>query len=216
MERILEVTASHGAMLLSDECYCYFLYEQSPFSVGSLPGAKDHLILVGSLSKTYAMTGWRLGFAMAPAPLVSAMLKLQSHSTSNPTSIVQQAGIEALIGPQDSVQQMLQEYRRRREFVVKKLSEIPGVSCTLPQGAFYAYPNVSSFLNPPKGSGGKASMAASVNELGGKLLREAGVVVVSGEAFGTKEHFRLSYATSMANLEEGLKRLESFFAKQGD
>ncbi|MCH7978952.1 MAG: pyridoxal phosphate-dependent aminotransferase [Acidobacteria bacterium] len=216
MERILEVTASHGAMLLSDECYCYYLYEQSPYSVGSLPDAKDHLILVGSLSKTYAMTGWRLGFAMAPAPLVSAMLKLQSHSTSNPTSIVQQAGIEALAGPQDSVQQMLQEYRRRREFVVEKLREIPDVSCTLPQGAFYAYPNVSSFLSSAKGSGGKANIAASVNELGGKLLREEGVVVVPGEAFGTREHFRLSYATSMANLEEGLTRLKSFFAKQGD
>ncbi|MCZ6491127.1 MAG: pyridoxal phosphate-dependent aminotransferase [Acidobacteria bacterium] len=216
MERILEVTASHGAMLLSDECYCYYLYEQSPYSVGSLPDAKDHLILVGSLSKTYAMTGWRLGFAMAPAPLVLAMLKLQSHSTSNPTSIVQQAGIEALAGPQDSVQQMLQEYRRRREFVVEKLREIPDVSCTLPQGAFYAYPNVSSFLSSAKGSGGKANIAASVNELVGKLLREEGVVVVPGEAFGTREHFRLSYATSMANLEEGLTRLKSFFAKQGD
>ncbi len=111
---------------------------------------------------------------------------------------------------------MLQEYRRRREFVVEKLREIPDVSCTLPQGAFYAYPNVSSFLSSAKGSGGKANLAASVNELGGKLLREAGVVVVPGEAFGTREHFRLSYATSLPNLEEGIKRLKSFFAEQGN
>ena len=216
MERILEVTAAHGAMLLSDECYCYFLYEESPFSIGSLPEAKEHLILVGSLSKTYAMTGWRLGYAMAPAPLVKAMLKLQSHSTSNPTSIVQQAGIEALKGPQGSVQLMLQEYRRRREFVVEKLREIPGVTCTLPQGAFYAYPNVSAFLSLAEGSGGKPAGAASANELAGTILREAGVVMVPGEAFGTKQHFRLSYANSLSNLEEGLKRLKRFFAEQGN
>jgi aspartate aminotransferase len=207
MERILEVTAAAEAWLLSDECYSHFVYEGTPFSIGSVSGAKDHAIIVGSLSKTYAMTGWRVGYALAPAPLVSAMVKLQSHSTSNPSSIAQKAAVEALRGPQDSVPKMLAEYRRRRDFVISKLRQIPGVSCTQPQGAFYAYPNIGAFLNS-----GKKNGAPSANELAKRLLREAGVVVVPGEAFGTQEHFRLSYATSMDQLEKGLDRLHRFFA----
>ena len=203
--RILEVTASHGALLLTDECYCQLLYEDKPFSVAALEGAKEHVVVAGSLSKTYAMTGWRLGFALAPAPLVSAMVKLQSHSTSNPSSIAQKAAVEALTGPQDSVQKMLEEYRRRRDFVVEGLRAIPGVRCTNPQGAFYAYPNVSAFF----GNG-----AGSANELAKKLLREAGVAVVPGEAFGTEEHFRISYATSLETLGEGLRRMKRFFSEQ--
>ena len=213
LERILEVTASHGAWLLTDECYCHFLYEDAPFSVASLPGAKEHVMIVGSLSKTYAMTGWRLGYAMAPAPVVSAMVKLQSHSTSNPSSISQKAAVEALTGPQDSVQAMLKEYHRRRDFVVEKLQEIPGVSCTVPRGAFYAYPNVSAFLHSGDRHGQKKNGAASANDLAKRLLREAGVAIVPGEAFGTEQHFRLSYATSMENLAEGLKRLKRFFSE---
>lgn len=233
MERILEVTASQDAWLLSDECYCHFLYEEAPFSVGSIPGAKQHVVIIGSLSKTYAMTGWRVGYALAPAPLIAALVKLQSHSTSNPSSIAQKAAVEALCGPQDSVQHMLREYRRRRDFVVEKLREIPGVSCTLPRGAFYAYPNISAFLpsegdrNPSRagpersrrdreGAGNirrKHSAAASANALAQRLLREAGVVVVPGEAFGTQEHLRLSYATSLEQLAEGIKRLHHFFSQ---
>jgi aspartate aminotransferase len=233
MERILEVTAGAEAWLLSDECYSHFVYDVKPFSVGSVPGAKDHVIIVGSLSKTYAMTGWRVGYALAPAPLISAMVKLQSHSTSNPSSIAQKAAVEALRGPQDSVPKMLAEYRRRRDFVISKLREIPGVSCTQPQGAFYAYPNIGSFIanqsrpsGPDGPSGPKgdrqgadssrtkqsgAPSAPSANDLAKLLLREAGVVVVPGEAFGTQEHFRLSYATSMDQLEKGLARLHRFF-----
>ena len=205
--RILEVTAGHGALLLTDECYCQFVYGDKPFSVAGLPGAKEHVVVIGSLSKTYAMTGWRLGFALAPAPLVSAMVKLQSHSTSNPSSIAQKAAVEALTGPQDSVQVMLREYRRRRDFVVEKLRAIPGVACTNPQGAFYAYPNVSTFLSSSNG-------AASANEMAKKLLREAGVAVVPGEAFGTEKHFRISYATSIETLGEGLRRMQRFFSEQ--
>ena len=148
---------------------------------------------------------------MAPAPLVSAMVKLQSHSTSNPSSIAQKAAVEALTGPQDSVQEMLTEYRRRRDFVVAGLRAIPGVRCTNPQGAFYAYPNVGSFL----GTGGAGGQGiGSTNELAKKLLREAGVAVVPGEAFGTEEHFRISYATSLEVLGEGLRRMKSFFSEQ--
>lgn len=203
-EKILAATSKADAILLSDECYSHFVYEGKPFSVGSLPQAKDHVVLIGSLSKTYAMTGWRLGYALGPQPIVAAMTKLQSHSTSNPSSIAQKAAVEALQGPQDSVGRMLAEYRRRRDFVVAKLRAIPGVSCTMPRGAFYAYPNVGSFL-------GSGKLAPTMNALATQLLREAGVVVVPGEAFGTKEHFRLSYATSMEQLEKGLERLHAFF-----
>ena len=203
--RILEVTASHGALLLTDECYCQFVYQDQPFSAAAFEGGKEHVVVVGSLSKTYAMTGWRLGFALAPATLVSAMVKLQSHSTSNPSSIAQKAAVEALGGPQDSVQKMLAEYRRRRNFAMEKLREIPGLRCNNPQGAFYAYPNVSGCFRDG---------AASATELAKKLIREAGVAVVPGEAFGTREHFRISYATSLEALDEGLRRMKSFFAEQ--
>ena len=215
-ERILEVTARHGAWLLSDECYSQFVYEDRPFSIGSIPGAKQHVILIGSLSKTYAMTGWRIGYAMAPAPLISAMVKLQSHSTSNPSSIAQKAAVVALNGPQDSVQSMLEEYCRRRGLVVERLRDIPGVTCTFPGGAFYAYPNIGSFLGSGNGAAQRPKMATSPNDLAKKLLRESGVAVVPGEAFGTYAHLRLSYATSMENLAEGLKRLKLFFSEQGN
>src|SRR3990172_8095161 len=155
------------------------------------------------------MTGWRVGYALAPAPVVSAMVKLQSHSTSNPSSIAQKAAVEAMRGPQDSVQAMLNEYGRRRSFVMEKLREIQGVRCSVPRGAFYAYPNVGAFLD---GTSAKPK-AASPNELAGRLLREKAVAVVAGEAFGTQQHFRISYATSMEKLAEGLKRLKQFFSE---
>ncbi|HWP84040.1 MAG TPA: pyridoxal phosphate-dependent aminotransferase, partial [Terriglobia bacterium] len=205
-EKILAVTTSADVLLLSDECYSHFVYEGKPFSVGSLPNAKENVVLIGSLSKTYAMTGWRVGYALGPQPIVAAMTKLQSHSTSNPSSVAQKAAVEALLGPQESVGKMLAEYRRRRDFVVRGLREIPGISCTLPRGAFYAYPNVGAFL-------GKGKLAPTANDLATRLLREAGVVVVPGEAFGTREHLRLSYATSMEQLDKGLQRLRSFFAQ---
>jgi len=204
--KILAVTSAADAYLLSDECYSHFVYDGKPFSIGSIPEAKDRVIVIGSMSKTYAMTGWRLGYALAPQPIVSAMTKLQSHSTSNPSSIAQKAAVEALKGPQESVGQMLAEYRRRRDFVIGKLRAIPGVTCTMPRGAFYAYPNVGAFI-------GSGKLAPTINDLATRLLRDAGVVVVPGEAFGTQEHFRLSYATSMEQLEKGLQRLHTFFTQ---
>jgi len=204
MERLLAVAARHKVLLLSDECYCHFLYDDPPFSLGSSPD-RDHLLIVGSLSKTYAMTGWRVGFALGSHKLLANMLKLQSHSTSNPTSIAQKAAVEALRASQDSVRAMLAEYRRRRDRVVEGLRAIPDVKCTMPQGAFYAYPNVSAYLN--------RDGLADTTVLAEKLLDEAHVAVVPGPAFGTQQHVRLSYATSLNHIDEGLRRMAAFFAK---
>jgi aspartate aminotransferase len=198
-ERICRMAARRQIYLLTDECYCQFLYDSRPFSIASIPGAKGTVLVAGSLSKTYAMTGWRIGFGLAPAGVAQAMLKLQSHSTSNPTSISQKAAVEALRGPQDSVQAMLAEYRRRRDFVVRRLREIPGVQCAEPQGAFYAFPNIGAVL----GSGTSMRFAE-------RLLHEANVAVVPGEAFGTGRHIRISYATSMRELGRGLDRIQKF------
>jgi aspartate aminotransferase len=148
------------------------------------------------------MTGWRIGFVLAPAPIIAAMGKLQSHSTSNPTSIAQKAAVEALVGPQESVAAMLAEYRKRRDFVVERLRAIPGVECAEPRGAFYAYPNVGVVI----GRNGIADTLA----LSERLLAEARVAVVPGEAFGTDRHVRISYAASMADLERGLDRIHGF------
>ena len=204
-EKIFRLTAARGIYLMTDECYCKFLYDSQPFSIASLPGAKETVLVAGSLSKTYAMTGWRIGFGLVPAPIVGAMTKLQSHSTSNPTSISQKVAVEALRGPQDSVGVMLAEYRKRRDFVVRRLRAIPGVKCAEPRGAFYAYPNVSVAL----GNHG----IANTLQLCERLLAEAHVAVVPGEAFGTGQHIRISYAASMHELERGLDRLHQFIVK---
>jgi aspartate aminotransferase len=205
-ERIFRLTSSRGIYLMTDECYCRFLYDSDPFSIASLPGAKETVLVAGSLSKTYAMTGWRIGFGLVPPPLVTAMTKLQSHSTSNPTSIAQKAAVEALRGPQDSVQVMLAEYRRRRDFVIERLRAIPGVSCAMPKGAFYAYPNIGSIL----GRGG----IQNTLQFAEQLLERAHVAVVPGEAFGTSRHVRISYAASMNDLQRGLDRIQKFIAEQ--
>ncbi|HEY4364187.1 MAG TPA: pyridoxal phosphate-dependent aminotransferase [Bryobacteraceae bacterium] len=201
LDKIVRMAQDKGFWILADECYERFLYDSEPFSLASLPGAKDTVVVAGSLSKTYAMTGWRMGFVLAPAPVVAAINKLQSHATSNPNSITQKASIEALNGSQDSVAAMLAEYRRRREYVMGRLHKMPGVKTQTPQGAFYAYPNVSGAF------GGAIKNSFEFAE---KLLAEEYVALVPGEAFGTTEHIRISYATSMKELERGLDRLERF------
>ncbi len=204
-EKIYHLTSRRGIYLLTDECYCHFLYQGKPFSIASMPGAKETVLVAGTLSKTYAMTGWRVGFGLVPQPVAGAMLKLQSHSTSNPTSISQKAAVEALLGPQESVQIMLAEYRKRRDFVVRRLREIPGVKCAEPKGAFYAYPNIGVAI-------GKKGIQNTL-QFSEKLLAEAHVAVVPGEAFGTNRHVRISYATSMQELERGLERIHRFIAE---
>lgn len=204
MTEVVRLAHQRGIWVLSDECYVYLNYTGKNFSVGALREYKERFVLLGSLSKTYAMTGWRLGYALAPSAVTSAMAKLQSQSTSNPTSIVQKAAIAALRGPQECVEQMRREYIQLRDHVVKGLRSIPGVTCTMPEGAFYAYPNVSSFL----GRGG----LKSASDVAGRLLREAHVATVPGEGFGTSEHIRISYATSKAELDRGLERMRKFFS----
>jgi aspartate aminotransferase len=203
-EKIYRLAEERGVYLMTDECYCRFLYDSEPYSIASIPGSKETVLVVGSLSKTYAMTGWRVGFGLMPAPIIGAMNKLQSHSTSNPTSIAQKAAVEALRGPQESVDIMLAEYRRRRDFVVERLRAIPGVKIAEPRGAFYAYPNMGAAMAR---NGIRNSL-----ELCDRLLSEAKVAVVPGEAFGTSEHIRISYATSLKELERGLDRIHQFVA----
>jgi len=204
-EKIFALAAKRGIYLMTDECYCKFLYDSEPFSIASLPGAKETVLVAGSLSKTYSMTGWRIGYGLMPAPIITAMAKLQSHSTSNPTSIAQRAAAEALLGPQESVGVMLAEYRRRRDFVVQGLRSIAGVQCAEPRGAFYVYPNIGVALNR---NGIKDTLDFSE-----RLLQQAHVAVVPGEAFGTDRHVRIPYATSMQELARGLDRLSQFMAQ---
>jgi aspartate aminotransferase len=199
---IHQLTSKRDIFLMTDECYCQFVYDDAPFSIAAAPGAKENVVVAGSLSKTYAMTGWRIGFALAPAPVIGAMMKLQSHSTSNPTSIAQKAAVEAMRGPQDSIPAMLAEYRKRRDFVIARLRQIPDVSIVMPKGAFYAYPNISVAY--------KSGKVKNSLDFANQLLTSAHVAVVPGEAFGTNDHVRISYATSMKELERGLDRLQKF------
>jgi aspartate aminotransferase len=205
LERIVRLAHERGIWLLLDECYVYLQYTGALVSGGSFTDCKDHLVVLGSLSKTYAMTGWRAGYALAPKPVIAAMTKLQSQSTSNTASFVQKAAIAALRGPQECVAEMRADYLTLRDEILARLAEIPGITCTRPDGAFYVYPNVSKYL-------GKAGVPSAM-ELSKRLLHEAHVVTVPGEAFGTHAHIRLSYATSHADVKEGVDRMKAFFAK---
>ncbi len=205
MRKIAELARRRDLLVLTDECYCHFNYEGStPFSLASLgKDYRDHVAVVGSVSKTYAMTGWRVGFCLGPEPLIRAMLKIQSHCTSNANSIAQKAAVAALSGPQDSIPDMLREYGRRRSFIVEKLNAIAGISCNRPDGAFYVYPNLRGLLDSRR--------LKNPSDLALQLLNEARVAVVPGEGFGTRDHIRISYATSMEQLEKGADRLSRFF-----
>lgn len=200
--KIVALAHQKGIYVLTDECYSQLVYDGKPYSAAAFPEAKNTVIVSGSLSKNYAMTGWRIGFTLSPAPIAKAMGTLQSQSTSNPTSVAQKAAVEALLGPQDSIPAMLAEYKRRRDFVVARLNAIPGITCAMPKGAFYAYPNISSTF-------GKAGIKDSM-DFAEQLLEKASVAAVPGAAFGTDEYLRISYATSMGELERGLERIDQF------
>ena len=206
-ERIASVAARRGVWVISDECYSQFVYEPArPFSAAQLPeDLRRHVLVAGSLSKTYAMTGWRIGYALGPREWVAAMTCVQSHSTSNPTSVSQEAAVEALTGPQDSVAEMLAAYRERRDWLIPALNELPGVTCSMPDGAFYAFPCV-------KGALGQNYIQTS-EELTTFLLEEAHVALTPGDAFGAPGYLRLSYATSLDVLRRAVERISDALAK---
>ena len=204
MTEVVRLAHERGIWVISDECYVYLNYTGKNFSVGSLNDYRDQFLVVGSLSKTYAMTGWRLGYTLGPAAVVGAMQKLQSQQTSNPASIVQKAAVAALNGSQQCVADMRAEYIQLRDHIVGGLQAIPGIKCQMPEGAFYAYPNVSAFF-------GKSGIKCGADVAHG-LLHKAHVATVAGEGFGTTEHVRFSYATTMENLDKGLERMRKYFA----
>lgn len=205
LERIVRLAHERNIYVLLDECYVYLNYTDELISGASFTEAKEHIIVLGSLSKTYAMTGWRAGYALGPKPIIAAMSKLQSQSTSSTTSLVQKASQAAVAGSQECVAEMRADYIKLRDRILTRLAEIPGVTCTKPEGAFYVYPNVSAYLGRP---GAQTAM-----ELASRLLHEAHVVSVPGEAFGTNEHIRLTYAIAHNDVEEGVDRMKAFFAK---
>ena len=202
LERIVHLAHDRGIYLLLDECYVYLNYAGKCVSGGSFSWAKEHIVVLGSLSKTYAMTGWRAGFALAAKPVVANLSKLQSQSTSNATSFVQKAAIAALAGSQECVSEFRAEFVELRDYMLAKVTAIPGVTCTKPEGAFYVYPNVSAYI----GKGG----IRTATELATRMLHEAHVVTVPGEAFGTAEHIRISYPVTKANIDEGTRRMGEF------
>jgi len=204
---IVRLAHSKGIYVLLDECYVYLTFAGEIVSGASCTECKEHIIVLGSLSKTYAMTGWRAGFALGPKQIISAMSKLQSQSTSNTASMVQRASIAALTGSQECVSEMRADYIQLRDRVLEGFKSIPGLTCTVPQGAFYVYPNISAFI----GKGG----IKSASDLAAKLLSEAHVVVVPGEAFGTENHIRLSYAVSGDVIDKGVQRMRDYLSKLG-
>jgi aspartate aminotransferase len=204
MTAVIRLAHERGIWVISDECYVYLNYAGENFSVGALNEYRERFLVVGSLSKTYAMTGWRLGYTLGPAAVISAASKLQSQSTSNPTSIVQKAAVAALTGSQQCVADMRAEYIQLRDHIVAGVRSIPGIQCTMPEGAFYIYPNVSAYF-------GKSGLRAAADVAHG-LLHKAHVATVAGEGFGMTDHIRISYATSLENLNKALERMKGYFA----
>jgi len=210
---ILDVVAARNLTLITDDVYEMMVYGglKTKPALTIRPDLRDRTLVVNSVSKTYAMTGWRIGYAAGPANVIKGMSTLQGQMTSNPSSIAQAAAAAALGGPQDSVPPMMAEFARRGRFVVDRLRAIPGVRCTEPQGAFYAFPNVSTYL----GRTVDGLQLRSGDDLAAYLIENAHVAVVGGSDFGAPEHIRISYATSMEKLKEGLDRIDQALRKLG-
>ncbi|HWC01889.1 MAG TPA: pyridoxal phosphate-dependent aminotransferase [Methylomirabilota bacterium] len=206
LERVAALALEHGFYVVSDECYDALSYEGRVASIAALgPEIKARTIVVNTCSKTYAMTGWRLGFAAGPREIVKAMTDLQGQCTSNPTSIAQWAAVEALGGPQDEVAKMAGEFDQRRRVIVAGLNRIPGWRCPMPPGAFYAFPDVSGLFGR-RFDGQVLRGSADVTAF---LLDAARVAVVPGADFGSDRHLRISYACGLEQIREGLARIEA-------
>ncbi|WP_338817861.1 Aspartate aminotransferase [Moorella thermoacetica] len=205
---LAEVIVARDLIVISDEIYAALLYDGlTHTSIASLaPEVKERTILIDGVSKTYAMTGWRIGYAAAPRPVAKAMTDLQSHSTSNPTSIAQKAAVAALTGSQEAVEMMRREFEQRRNRILAGLRELPGIECNQPGGAFYVFPYIGKLF----GRKFRGRVLGNSTDVATVLLNEFQVAVVPGVAFGAEPYLRLSYATSMDQIEAGLERLRAF------
>jgi aspartate aminotransferase len=205
------VLSKHDCLIISDDIYEKIVYDDFRFHnlVALCPTLRDRTIIVNGVSKTYAMTGWRIGYAIGPSDAIGAAGKIQSQSTSNATSIAQAAALEAIRGPQEEVKVMTREFQKRRDVIVERLNAIEGFDCLKPQGAFYVFPNIRSLLGKTV-NGKKLGSPCDVADY---LLEEAKVAVVPGEDFGSQEHIRFSYATSLEEIEKGCKRIQEAVRK---
>ncbi len=210
LEALAKMAVEKGFYIITDDIYDEIRFDgqgpENPISV--FPDAREHVVIANGVSKTYAMTGWRIGYLAGPQPVIKAATKIQSQSTSNPNSIAQKAAHAALSGPQDCVKEMVTAFKERRDFIVERLNNISGIKCNMPQGAFYVFPDVSSLFGK---SAGDFEIKGSL-ELADYLLEKAKVACVPGIAFGDDRFIRFSYATSKEQIEEGLNRLEDALA----
>lgn len=208
---IAQVLGRYNCLIITDDIYEKIVYDGLTIQnlVALAPSLRDRTIIVNGVSKSYAMTGWRIGYALGPTDIIGAAGKIQSQSTSNPTSIAQAAALEAIRGPQEDVAMMVGEFQKRRNVVIERLNAIGGIQCFKPQGAFYVFLNIAAFI----GKAGNGKKLTSPCDIADYLLEEAKVAAVPGEDFGSNAHIRLSYATSLENIEEGCRRMRDAFAK---
>jgi aspartate aminotransferase len=209
LKKIAQLLLKYNIYCICDEIYEKLIYDQAKhLSMASLSDeVKDKIITINGVSKSYAMTGWRIGYAAGPEEIIKGMSKIQGHSTSNPNSIAQRASIEALIGRQDTVEEMRREFDRRREYIITRLNELEGISCLMPPGAFYAFPDVNKILE--RGIEYNGNKIKNSFDLSNFILKEAEVALIPGIAFEAEGYLRLSYATSLEDIKEGLNRIEN-------
>ena len=211
LEAIGRIALENNIMLISDEIYEKIVYDGVEYAgiAGASPELKQTTIVVNGVSKSYSMTGWRIGYAAGPENIIKAIDSIQSHSTSNPSSIAQKAALEAINGPQESVGEMVSAFKERRDYIINRLNKIRGISCLKPRGAFYAFPNIKKIFGM-KFNGKEIRSSLDLTRF---LIEETNVAVVPGIAFGDDNHIRLSYATSMENIQKGLDRIEEGISK---
>ena len=209
IKKIAEVLTKHPHVyILSDDIYEHVTYQEFKFfTIAQIDGLKDRVLTMNGVSKAYSMTGWRIGYAAGPKEIIKAIAKVQSQSTTNPSSISQAAAVEALNGTQDFIKERATSFQERRDFVVKALNEIDGIKCLNPDGAFYVFPSCKDLIGK-KDSNGKELVKDT--DFVQSLLENSGVAVVQGSAFGLEGFFRISYATSMKNLKKDLEKISSF------
>jgi aspartate aminotransferase len=211
LKGLVEILLPRKILIIADDIYEKFVYDGTVFtSIASLgKPVQEQTIVINGVSKTYSMTGWRIGYAAGSADLIAAMDKVQTQNVSNPVSFCQKAAVEALAGPQDSVQKMVNEFDRRRKYIVQRLNAMPGVKCAMPKGAFYVFPNITGLFGKKWGD----RVISNSSDVTDMILEEAKVAVVAGSGFGNDHHIRFSYATSMVNIEKGMDRIQEALRK---